>query len=238
MHPIDKIITPELHSNTQIYHAIQAYLKRVPVKTVIEIGASSGGGTTEALVNGLLAGPTKGEGVRMASIEVSKTRFQNLKQTYQHIPFFTPYNTSSLPLSRFPTDEQLIKFCIEEYKMPESDCKGQLDMLHLDIEYVTNNGFDTNGIQQIKDDMGVTTFDLACIDGSEYLGYEEYKELPGCDAYILDDYNVHKNWFSHKVLLEHPEYVLFFEEKPIHGFKNGSSMFCKKSIINKYFASA
>jgi hypothetical protein len=238
MHPIDKIITPELHKNTQIYHAVQAYLKRVPVKTVIEIGASSGGGTTEALVYGILGGPTKGQGVKMASIEVSKTRFENLKQAYKNIDFFTPYNTSSLPLSSFPTEEELRKFCLEEYKLAQGECQGEIDRLHLDIQYVRDNGFDTNGIQKIKDDFGVSTFDFACIDGSEYLGFAEYKELPGCDAYLLDDYNVHKNWFSHKALLEHSDYVLFFEEKPIPGFKNGSSMFCKKSIINQYFSQA
>ena len=52
MSGLDIIIDPEVNQNTQSYYVIQDYLKKVPVKTIIEIGASSGGGTTEALIKG------------------------------------------------------------------------------------------------------------------------------------------------------------------------------------------
>ena len=226
---LDVIIGPEVNSYTQTYHVMLEYLKRVPVKTVIEIGASSGGGTTEALINGILMGPTKGEGVKMASIEVSRARFKNLQERYLGVPFFTPYNTSSLPLSRFPTHEQLIQFC-KDTGVFGNTYDGVIGWLDQDVKYVIDNNFDENGIQKIKDDFGVTKFDLACIDASEFLGNEEFKELPDCDAYILDDINVHKNWHSHRELLKNPDYVLLFEEK----IRNGSSLFCKKEIARKY----
>ncbi|NCX39740.1 MAG: dihydroneopterin aldolase [Actinobacteria bacterium] len=46
------------------------------------------------------------------------------------------------------------------------------------------NNFDVNGIQKIKEDFGVQKFDLAVIDGSEFLGDEEFNELPNCDAAV------------------------------------------------------
>ena len=226
---LDVIIGPEVNAGTATYHVIQEYLKRVPVKNVIEIGASSGGGTTEALIKGILAGPTKGSGVRMASLEVSRARFKNLKERYDGISFFRPYNTSSLPLSRFPSADQVRQFC-HDTGVFGATYEGVIPWLEQDINYVVDNNFDDNGIQKIKDDFGVTKFDLACIDGSEFLGYEEFKELPDCDAYVLDDIYVHKNFFSHKELLQNPAYVLIFEEK----IRNGSSMFCKREIAAKY----
>ena len=230
MSTLDTIIDPEVHQNTQMYHVIQQYLKTVPVHTIIEIGASSGGGTTEALIQGVLNGCTPPQEVKMASIEVSRTRFGNLATRYEHVPFFTPYNTSSLPLSRFPTADQVREFCRTTGVFGDG-YEGVIDWLEADVKYVKDNHFDENGIARIKADFEVETFDLACIDASEFLGWQEFLELPGCNAYILDDIHVHKNYLSHRALLNHPEYVLLFEEKT----RGGTSLFCKRSIASKYF---
>ena len=117
MSGLDIIIDPEVNQNTQSYYVIQDYLKKVPVKTIIEIGASSGGGTTEALIKGITSrfhpeGAKAGEGIKMASVEVSRARFQNLKERYNGISFFTPYNVSSLPLSNKLAFNTLYKYGI------------------------------------------------------------------------------------------------------------------------------
>ena len=229
MSGLDIIIDPEVNMNTQSYYIIQEYLKKVPVKTVIEIGASSGGGTTEALIKGIIANEHH-KGVKMASIEVSRARFKNLKERYNNVPFFTPYNISSLPLSRFPSEEHVAKF-IRETGIHGGNVNTVLDWLRQDIQYVKDNNFDVNGIQKIKEDFGVEKFDLAVIDGSEFLGDEEFNELPNCDAYFLDDIYVYKNWNSHKALENDVRYVKIFEEK----IRGGSSLFCKKEILEKYF---
>ena len=90
MSGLDIIIDPEVNQNTQSYYVIQDYLKKVPVKTIIEIGASSGGGTTEALIKGVTS-RFHPEDVKMASVEVSRARFKNLKERYNGLSFFTPY---------------------------------------------------------------------------------------------------------------------------------------------------
>jgi hypothetical protein len=229
MSGLDIIIDPEVNQNTQSYYVIQDYLKKVPVKTIIEIGASSGGGTTEALIKGITS-RFYSEGVKMASVEVSRARFKNLKERYNDISFFTPYNISSLPLSRFPSEEKVAKF-IRETGIHGGNVEVVLDWLRQDIQYVKDNNFDVNGICKIKEDFGVEKFDLAVIDGSEFLGDEEFNELPDCEAYFLDDIHVYKNWNSHRILENDIRYVKVFEEK----IRGGSSLFCKKEIFEKYF---
>ena len=205
------------------------------VKTIIEIGASSGGGTTEALIKGITSrfhteGITSPKDlIKMASVEVSRARFKNLKERYSGVSFFTPYNISSLPLSRFPSEEQVAKF-IRETGVHGGNVETVLDWLKQDIQYVKDNNFDVNGIQKIKEDFGVKKFDLAVIDGSEFLGDEEFKELPDCDAYFLDDIHVYKNWNSHRILENDKRYSKVFEEK----IRGGSSLFCKNEILEKY----
>ena len=228
MSGLDTIIDPEINQYTQSYYVIQEYLRRVPVKTIIEIGASSGGGTTEALIKGLLI--KNDSDIRMASIEVSRARFKNLKERYLNIPFFKPYNISSLPLSRFPSQEAVSSF-ISRTGIHGRNVFEVLKWLEQDINYVKDNGYDLNGIQKIKEDFGVETFDLACIDGSEFLGDEEYNELPNCNAYFLDDINVYKNWNSHRQLESDFRYVKLFQED----IRGGSSLFCKREIAETYF---
>ena len=231
MSGLDSIIDPEVNQNTRSYYIIQEYLKRVPVSTIIEIGASSGGGTTEALIKGILNSPSKGNGVRMASIEVSRARFKNLKERYQHIPFFTPYNISSVTLDKFPSEDQ-VRFFMKTTNVHGGNVTEVLKWLRQDIKYVTDNGFNENGIQKIKDDFNVKSFSFACIDGSEFTGEPEYNELPNCDAYFLDDIHVIKNWVPHRTLEKDQNYVKLFQED----IRGGSSLFCKKEIATKYFS--
>ena len=232
MSGLDAIIDPEVNQNTRSYYIIQEYLKRVPVSTVIEIGASQGNGTTEALIKGILNSPSKGKGVMMASIEVSKARFKLLKERYLNIPFFTPYNTSSVTLDKFPNEEQVAKF-IRKTGVHGGNVEEVLKWLRQDIKYVTDNGFNENGIQKIKDDFNVKSFSFACIDGSEFTGEAEFNELPDCDAFFLDDTAVYKNWVPHRTLEKDQNYVKLFQED----IRGGSSLFCKKEIATKYFSS-
>jgi hypothetical protein len=230
MSQLDIIIDPEINQNTRSYYFIQNYLKKVPVKTIIEIGASSGGGTTDALIKGVLQSENYGKDVKMASIEISLSRFKILKDTYKNIHFFKPYNISSLPLLKFPSQEYVSNF-IKNTGIHGGDVKTVLQWLDQDIEYVKNNNFNENGIQKIKKDFNVTKFDFACIDGSEFLGNEEFNELLDCDAYFLDDIHAFKNYYSHRNLEKNNNYVKLFQED----IRGGSSLFCKKEIANKYF---
>jgi len=230
MSGLDTIIDPEINNRTQSYHVIKEYLKRVPVNTIIECGASQGAGSTECLIEGVLNSPNKGSDVILASIELSKARFKLLKERYQHISFFKPYNTSSVSLDKFPSREEVATF-IKQTGVHGGNVEEVLRWYDQDVEYVKNNDFNEDGIQKIKKDLNITKFSLAFIDSGEFIGLAEFRELPDCDAYFLDDINVYKNWYVHRELLNNPEYVLLFKED----IRGGSSLFCKKEIAVKYF---
>jgi hypothetical protein len=230
MSGLDIIIDPEIDNRTQIYYVVKEYLKRVPVKTIIECGASQGAGSTECLINGILNSPSKGVDVKMASIELSKARFKLLENRYKNIPFFKAYNTSSVTLDKFPKREEVAKF-IKETGVHGGNIQEVLRWYDQDVDYVKNNGLNESGIQKIKSDLNINKFDLAFIDSGEFIGLAEFEELQGCDAYVLDDINCYKNWHSHKILLNNPNYVLLFEDK----IRGGSSLFCKREIAEKYF---
>ena len=233
MTSLDTIIDPEINNNTYSYNFLKDYLKKVKVKSIIEIGASSGRGTTEALINGVLESDTKD--LKIASLEISKNRFEILKNNYKEYDFFIPYNISSLPISRFPSYENVCKF-INDTGIHNGDVLTVLGWLKNDIEYIIQNNIQQNGIEIIKNDLKEYLnyeggFSLAIIDGSEFLGNEEYKDLQNCDSYLLDDIFAYKNYFSHIELLNNKNYINVYTDKS----RGGTSFFVKKEIYEKYF---
>jgi len=226
---LDDIIDPEINKMTQSYHFIQEYIKRVPVKTILEIGGG-GGGSTEAVIKGVIDSGNKD--VRFASIELSKGRFNNLKDKYKFIDFYIPYNTSSVTLDKLPSEEEVSKFIIET-GVHGGNVPEVLRWLRQDIEYTNKNGLNENGIQKVKDDLKVNSFSFVILDSGEFCSNAEFKELPDCDAYFLDDIHAYKNWFVHRKLEQDNHYIKLFQED----IRGGSSLFCKREIKDKFFHS-
>ncbi len=55
---LDRLIPPEI-SNDRFYRAIERVAATPGVRTILEIGSSSGAGSTEAWVKGALANPQR-----------------------------------------------------------------------------------------------------------------------------------------------------------------------------------
>jgi len=227
MSGLDAIIDPEVNQNTQSYYVIQEYIKKVPVKTILEIGGG-GGGSTEAVIKGVVSSGNKD--VKFASIELSKGRFNHLKDKYKFAPFYIPYNTSSVTLDKLPSEEEVSKF-IRETGVHGGNVPEVLRWLRQDIEYTKKNGFNENGIQKVKNDFKVNSFSFVILDSGEFCSNAEFEELPDCDAYFLDDIHAYKNWFVHRKLEADTRYVKLFQED----IRGGSSLFCKREIAEKYF---
>jgi len=228
---LDNIIDPEINNRTGTYNAIINYITAVPIKTIIEIGASSGGGTTEAVIMGVTRKNTSD--ITFNTIEVSKSRFNNLKERYKMYKWVIPWNVSSLNIEDFPTDEEVKSF-INERNNPykPSTLVDVLKWKRDDIEYVRDNDIPQDGINLIKTFMSADHFDLAIIDGSEFLGNKEYEHLLNCDAYVLDDIYTYKNYYSYNSLLNNPNYKLLYREDR----RGGSALFCKNEIFYTYFS--
>ncbi|MEM7712868.1 MAG: FkbM family methyltransferase [Cyanobacteria bacterium P01_A01_bin.68] len=225
---LNYLIPPEI-KNDEFYVAIQKICKEEDIETVLEIGSSSGGGSTEAFVTGLRENQHK---PKLFCMEVSKVRFAELKKRYEKDNFVKCYNVSSISLEKFPKESEVIDF----YHNTKSNLRlypleQVLGWLEQDIEYVRNTGIAGDGIQKIKQENNISYFDLVLIDGSEFTGSAELNEVYGAKYILLDDIETFKNYQSHSKLLTDNNYILIAENKHI---RNGYSIFKKVSEAESY----
>lgn len=218
---LNYLIAPEI-KNDEFYSVIQRLAQRSDIRTVLEIGSSSGGGSTEAFVKGLRKNSNQ---PLMFCMEVSQTRFAALKACYENDSFVRCYNVSSIPVSQFPTEAEIAAF-YDKYETPLQNFSKQqvVGWLRQDIEYVTATQVPDDGIQRIKAENKIEYFDLVLIDGSEFTGNIELDEVYGAKFILLDDICTYKNYFSHRRLLADPNYALIAQNTSL---RNGYSVFKK-----------
>jgi predicted O-linked N-acetylglucosamine transferase (SPINDLY family)/predicted O-methyltransferase YrrM len=221
---LNRLISPEI-KHDEFYTAIQRIAREEDIKTVLEIGSSSGEGSTEAFVTGLRENPNK---PTLFCMEVSITRFTELKKRYENESFVKPYNVSSVPVGSFPDEKQVVDF----YHHTQNNLKFYpieivIGWLRQDIEYIRQSGVFDNGIQQIKQENNIDVFDLVLIDGSEFTGNAELDEVYGAKYILLDDINTFKNYKNFNELLTDANYVLIAYNQ---GIRNGYAIFKHKKV--------
>ncbi len=218
---IDRLIPPEI-KNDEFYAIIQKIAREENIQTVLEIGSSSGEGSTEAFVTGLRDNPNH---PFLYCIEVSQSRFTELNLRYQNDDFVKCYNVSSVSVDKFPDQQQIINFYQNTLNNLKSYPVEQvLDWLKQDIDYVNNSGLSDNGIARIKQENRIGYFDVVLIDGSEFTGSAELAEVYGAKYIFLDDITTYKNYASHRQLLADSNYTLLTENASL---RNGYSVFKK-----------
>src|SRR3954470_16361851 len=89
---LNQIIPPEVIDDP-FYRAILNLARTARVKTVLEIGSSSGEGSTDAFVRGLRENPNR---PTLFCMEVSRPRFEALAARYAGDAFVKPYRASSV----------------------------------------------------------------------------------------------------------------------------------------------
>ncbi|PSB03431.1 FkbM family methyltransferase [Merismopedia glauca] len=216
---IENIIPPEI-KNDDFYTAIERLSREENIKTILEIGSSSGGGSTEAFVKGILQNPNK---PLLFCMEISKTRFSLLQKTYQNYDFVKCYNVSSVPSSSFPQPHQVIGFYQNYHTNLNSyPLQTVLTWLEQDLDYLKSSQVNENGIEEIKQTNKIETFDLVLIDGSEFTGEAELQKVYGAKYILLDDINTYKNYFNHNLLLKDNNYQIIAHNPTT---RNGFSIF-------------
>jgi ADP-heptose:LPS heptosyltransferase len=221
---LETIIPPEI-KNDEFYYLITKLSQDEQISTVLEIGSSTGGGSTEAFVKGLsnnLNHP------RLFCMEVSKTRFAELQKCYADRDFVRCYNVSSVPISKFPSETEVSEFYVStKTALNDYPLERVIGWLRQDIDYVQSAGVPADGIAHIKRENGLNSFDMVLIDGSEFTGKAELDEVYGAKFVLLDDINGFKNFYNRKRLLVDPNYSLFHENLSI---RNGYSVFRRNDI--------
>jgi len=221
---LNSLIPPEI-KNDELYDAIQRIAREEDIKTVLEIGSSSGEGSTEAFVTGLRQNPNK---PTLFCMEVSRTRFAELRKSYANDSFVKCYNVSSVSLDQFSDENEIITF----YNTTRSNLNYYplarvLGWLHQDIEYVKSSGVFSDGIKKIKTENNIDFYDVVLIDGSEFTGSAELEEVYGAKFILLDDINTFKNNKNLNRLSTDSAYTLIERNSRV---RNGYAIFKKNTV--------
>ncbi|URD52691.1 FkbM family methyltransferase [Chroococcidiopsis sp. CCNUC1] len=222
------LISPEI-KNDDFYVTLQRLAREEDIKTVLEIGSSSGQGSTQAFVEGLqenLNNPI------LFCMEVSQARFTELKKTYASKTFVKYYNLSSVSIRDFPSEAEVKEF----YESTPTNLnlyplEVVLGWLKQDLEYIQQTNLVDSGIKQIKKENKIDYFDLVLIDGSEFTGSAELNEVYGAKIICLDDINAFKNFKNHQKLLADSNYTLIVANLKL---RNGYSIFKRIDTIEKF----
>ena len=222
---LNEIIPPEV-LNDQFYFSLVHCASRPDVKTILEIGSSSGEGSTEALVKAIRQRPDR-DAVKLFCMEVSQARFQKLSANYQNDKFVKAYNLSSVRTDQFPSREAVIHF-YQNFRtnLNHYPLELVLSWLDQDLNYIKSSGLNECGIETIKEDSKIELFDFVVIDGSEFTGNVELSLLMGAKIIALDDINAFKNFQSYQLLINHPEYKIIARDVNL---RNGFAIFEKQA---------
>jgi len=218
---LNQLIPPEIKGD-EFYILLNRIAAAAQLHTFLEIGSSSGEGSTEALVLGL-RGRADRDGVRLFCMEISEERFGKLRDTYAGDKFVRPYRVSSVGLRQFPSPEVVVQF----YKSVPSQLNHYplemlLGWLRSDIEYVRSAGLDVDGIELIKAQNHIQLFDFVLIDGSEFTGEREFYSIAGARVIACDDIRAFKCHNVYQMLRANSGYRLVAENTRL---RNGFAVF-------------
>jgi hypothetical protein len=209
----DRLIPPEVKDDP-FYAAILRLARTAPVKTVLEIGSSSGEGSTEAFVRGLRENPNR---PTLYCMEVSRPRFEALRDRYAAEGFVKPYNVSSVSLERFPSEAEAAAFYNAHLAGRFVPLPEFIRWLRQDLEYIRSSNAPQDGIRLIKEQERIGDFDMVLIDGSEFTGKAELEDVYGARFILLDDINSFKNWETFERLARDPRYLLREADRAVRG---------------------
>lgn len=216
---LDHLIPPEI-TNDPFAELIEEIAATDGVAEILEIGSSAGEGSTASWVRGALRNPVR---PRLHCIEVSVERHAALVDRWGDHDFVVCHHASSVPLERFPSEEEVARFYRETpSRLHDFDLETVLGWLRQDLDYLREHGLSSPGIADIRSRYGIDTFDAVLIDGSEFAGRAELDEVYGARFLLLDDTETFKNWESSRRLHADPRYRLVAADR---GARNGFAVF-------------
>jgi hypothetical protein len=216
---LDRLIAPEIKDDP-LYRWIVRIAGSPEVRHILEIGSSSGAGSTEAFVAGMRTNPGR---PILHCIEVSRVRFQALADRYRNEAAVRCYNVSSVPIEAFPSVADIDAFrrrVWTRFRFIRRELV--LSWLRQDLEYLERESLSGDGIRLVRERAGVDVFDAVLIDGSEFTGRAELAQVYGARFVLLDDIRTFKNFDNCRRLLHDPSYRLVARSRWL---RNGFAVF-------------
>jgi hypothetical protein len=202
---LDELIPPEI-ADDAFASIIEEIGATAGVREILEIGSSTGEGSTAAWVRGALRNPAH---PRLHCLEVSGERYAALVDRWGEYEFVHCYHLSSVPLERFPAPADVERFFRD---MPDRlnpyELETVLGWLQQDVDYLREHDLSSPGIAQVKAQHDIAVFDAVLIDGSEFSGQAELDEVYGARFLLLDDTETFKNFENSRRLAADPAYRL------------------------------
>ncbi|RBP36658.1 glycosyltransferase involved in cell wall biosynthesis [Roseimicrobium gellanilyticum] len=210
------IIGPEVFCD-EFFDAIRDLARTAAIDTVLEIGSSSGDGSTLAWVQGLGLNPRKPE---LYCLELSRVRHEALEQRWKQEGFVKCFQGSSVELDQYPSEAEVERFYhTVETSLCNYPLEDVLGWLRRDKAYIQEQNVRTGLIREIKRAQGIEHFGAVLIDGSQFTGNAELDEVYGAEFILLDDVQTFKCHEAHQRLLRDPAYELIMENPRLrHGF--------------------
>lgn len=216
---LDRLIPPEI-AGDRLYEWIVRIAATPGVRHILEIGSSSGAGSTAAFVSGALRNPHTPV---IHCLEISMPRFDALVERYREHRFVHCYNLSSVPLEMFPDAADIDDFRSRTWTrfrfIPRATVLQWLDQ---DIEYIRQHDLSGHGIRHVRELHGIEWFDAVLIDGSEFSGPADLNEVHGARFVLLDDIRTYKNGDNYRRLLRDASYHLIASSRWL---RNGFAIF-------------
>lgn len=220
---LDKIIPAEI-SGDAFFSALVSISQRKDLRFFLEIGSSSGLGSTTAICSGI-SSRVDAQQTRLFCLEVSKQRYCDLVNNLRAYPFVVPYNLSSVPLDSFPSEEEVRHFLqVTKTNLNLAPVETVLEWLNQDTQYIKDNGLNYCGLDFVKIANGIESFDFVLIDGSEFTGERELRLVMGAKIIALDDVNSFKCFSAYQIMRTHFSYKLVAQDLSL---RNGFAIFEK-----------
>lgn len=216
----NKVIYPEVFEDG-FYKQLNRLSTRTDLEQILEIGSSSGAGSTQALVEGIKQRQFR-EKVTLHCMEIAFPRFEILKKTYSGYNFVKVHRLSSVALDSFPSKSELKYFyrnipsSLNNYTFDEIYSWMRKDIEYLKLnsnELLAFNGDEktASGIEYLKRKYEILNFDFVLIDGGEFVGWAEFQLVYGSKVIALDDINSYKCRYAYDTLIVDPAYRLIDE---------------------------
>lgn len=216
---LERLIPPEIRDD-RLYHWIARIAATPGVQHIIEIGSSSGAGSTEAFVSGALRNTVRPQ---LYCLEISRTRFRALVERYRDYDFVHCFNCSSVPIELFADAADIDDFRRRTWSRFRLIRRATvLQWLRQDLDYMHRHGLSRHGIRHVRALHGIPHFDAALIDGSEFSGPADLNEVYGARFILLDDIRTYKNGDNYRRLLRDPSYALIDSSRWL---RNGFAIF-------------
>jgi hypothetical protein len=215
------IAIPAEIKNDELYDRIITTIRMFSseIKTVLEVGASSGDGSTEALIIGMSGLHNK----TLYTIEANPLRYENLVTRYKGLDWVKPLNGSSVAIEEYMSEEDVEFF----YKhtptqLNEHSLDTVLSWYEDEVLSIAKHRIPTGLIDTIEKP------DMVLLDGSAFTGSAEYQKVCDSKIIILDDILDIKHYHSHQALRKNKEYECLFCNLTL---RNGYSIWVKRELL-------